>query len=485
MSLTSRIIAAIISAFAVSAPAIAQQQGAQFVPGELIVGYNSPEERNSAIGELNAPRLRTRGLTVDSVQAQPMGETSIKLRIEQPGRITTRGLQNPQADLQALEQFARDIKERDTRVKYAHPNWIMTIKPPSPAQAPQPGKAITPQGAPKEGPNDPLFVRGLHWHYQALPMGMNAVGAWKKTHGSRDVVVAVLDTGILPEHPDIKGSGNLLPGRNFVSFNGGTRGPDATDPGDACRPTDSASWHGTHVTGTVGGVGSNNGRAITGINWEVSVLPVRVLGACGGSVSDIADAIRWSAGLDVPGTEKNARPAHVINMSLGMKVTCVPEMVGILIDAMDEARKAGSVIVVAAGNEAENIKDYSPAGCKNVISVAASDKLGQLSPYSNYGEVTVMAPGGAMSQTDFEGGVWSVINVSASEEGVAPMQGTSMAAPHVAGAIALAMAARPEWRGKPELVEKAVRACAVKPATACREACGAGQLDAEKLISCP
>jgi serine protease len=331
-----------------------------------------------------------------------------------------------------------------------------------------------------------MFVQGLHWHYQPLPMGMNAVGAWKKSHGSRDVVVAVLDTGILPEHPDIKGSGNLLPGRNFVSFNGGTRGPDATDPGDACRPTDASSWHGTHVAGTVGAVATNNGRAITGINWDVSVLPVRVLGACGGSVSDIADAIRWSAGIAVPGVEPNTKRAHVINMSLGMKVTCLPEQVGILTDAMDEARRAGSVIVVAAGNEAEDIKDFTPAGCPNVISVAASDKLGRLSPYSNFGAVTVMAPGGAMTQTELDGGVWSVINVSATQEvGVAPMQGTSMAAPHVAGAIALAMAVRPEWRGKPELVEKAVRTCAVKPATACRQACGAGQLDAEKLMTCP
>src|SRR5262249_22747218 len=146
--------------------------------------------RNSAIGEMNAPRMQTRGFSVESVQAQPVGETSLKLRIESPGRITTRGLQNPQADLLALEQFARDLKERDARVKYAHPNWIMTIPPPDPGLVPQ-SYPVAPQ-KPGGSPDDPIFVQGHHWHYQPLPMGMNAVGAWKRSHGSRDIVVAVL-----------------------------------------------------------------------------------------------------------------------------------------------------------------------------------------------------------------------------------------------------------------------------------------------------
>ncbi len=487
-----------------AAPAFAQDKAQKFVPNELIIGYGTPEERNQAIDELKTQNRKTRSLNAQKLEAQPLGDTSLKLRIERP---KTRGIKGTD-ELDGLQDAAKTIKKNNPQVKYAHPNWILGVNPPKPDpnQKPEPkpdnqpqnpgvqpqNRMLKPQSAPLPGmPNDTIFVRGLHWHYQPLPMGMNAVGAWKQQKGSRDIVVAVLDTGILPDHPDIKGSSNLLPGYNFVSGNGEKRGPDATDPGDACEANEKSSWHGSHVAGTIGAAGSDNALDIAGVNWNVSVLPVRVLGKCGGSIADIAAAVRWAAGLKADGVaEKNDHPAHVINMSLGGPGVCTPENVGVLIDALQAARAAGSVIVVSAGNEHKDIKDAYPAGCKGVISVAANDKLGHLAWYSNFGDVTVMAPGGdtrGKDETGTKPGVWSVVKPGEdAPEGVEPMQGTSMAAPHVAAALALALASHPEWRGKPDVIEQKLRSCVVKPAAdACSKPCGVGQLDAEKLLSCP
>src|SRR4051794_11832246 len=101
-------------------------------------------------------------------------------------------------------------------------------------------------------PNDPIFTRGLHWHYMPTPAGMNAIGAWAETTGDSKIVVAVVDSGIIASNPDIQRSGNILPGYSFVKLEG--RSSDPTDPEEES--------HGTHVAGTIGIVGTNNGQGI-------------------------------------------------------------------------------------------------------------------------------------------------------------------------------------------------------------------------------
>jgi serine protease len=249
------------------------------------------------------------------------------------------------------------------------------------------------------------------------------------------------------------------------------------------------------------------------------VLPVRVLGPLGGSTSDIVDGMRWAAGLPVAGAPINKRPADIINMSLGGPtrtkrgmLECTEENYGEYIDAIKEVRQAGVIVVASAGNGEwidaddqtcqpdvknpqchkvqDDVKNAVPAGCPGVISVAASDPLGHLARYSNYGAVTIMAPGGDVNQTEdfiLNGkrtplalGVWSRVKNT-----YRAYNGTSQAAPHVAGAIALALATHPEWRRKPNLIEQMLRAAAVTPIEgACPQGkpCGPGQLDAAKLL---
>jgi serine protease len=399
---------------------------------------------------------------------------------------------DPALELQLLQETAKQLKDSDHRIKYAHPNWIIDtnpLPPRVPIDVRDLDSMVVPLSADPSQPNDYAFIRGLHWDYAAPPMGMNAVGAWKLGTGSRDVVVAVVDTGILLDHPDIKDSGNVLPGYNFVGFDG--RGPDPNDRGNACPPVKPhPDWHGTHVAGTIGAVASNNKLGITGINWDVSVVPVRVLGRCGGSIQEIVAGMRWAAGLPVDGVppeQMNKHPAHIINLSLGAGLPCNYETVGLFIDALDDVRAKGAVVVVAAGNSGVDVRDFYPSGCKGVISVSASDRVGHLTSYSNFGNVTIMAPGGDLRPNDETGhmpAIWSTVQVSTiSPQGIEPMPGTSMAAPHVAGALALALAKHPDWRGKPDLIEQKLRASAVPIADgACPHACGAGQLDAERLV---
>jgi serine protease len=472
----------------------AQTRTPAFAPGELIVGYGSQNDRDQALKELNSSKdnVSVRGERAGNVEYQAVGGRSLKLRMDLPVRMRGQTDQQPGLELQVLKETAEQLKARDKRIKYAHPNWILGINPVPPREpidVTSLDKMLFTSSIGSGDPNDYAYVRGLHWHYSALPMGMNAIGAWKTETGSKDIVVAVVDTGILPNHPDIQGSGNLLPGYNFVSEGKG-RSADPTDPGDACGKV-ASSWHGSHVAGTIGAVGSNNGRGITGINWNVSVLPVRVMGYCGrGTIADIADGVRWAAGLPVDGVPPdrvNKHPADVINLSVGAPQPCREEQVGVLIDALDAAHTAGSVVVVAAGNDTINIADAYPAGCKGVVSVAASDKQGHLAWYSNYGNVTVMAPGGDTRNKDDSGyqpGVWSTVEVSSiNPQGIEPMQGTSMAAPHVSGAIALALAKHADWRHKPDLIIQKLKELAVPVANgACSQPCGPGQLDAEKLV---
>jgi serine protease len=347
----------------------------------------------------------------------------------------------------------------------------------------QAARSFAPSAADSAAPNDPYFK--FQWYFKPLPGGMNAVGAWQKTTGSAEVVVAVLSTGILPKHPDIAGSGNLLAGYSFVTLNGEKPKADATDPGQDCSEQMKAAYEGTHLAGMVGAVKTNNGVAVAGLNWKVSVLPIRIVAKCQISPLDLVRAIQWAAGIKVEGFPVNPKPAHIIMINFAAQVECSRDNFGAVIDAIAAARSKGAVVVTPAGNGAADVKGFLPGGCPGVISVAASDVKGQFASYSNFGAVTLLAPGGDPEQKDENGVPGFILSVgrpdAKNQQGLAVMYGTDPAAAQVSGALALALAAHPDWRGKPDLIEQKLRACAA-PVAACPQGCGAGQLDAARLV---
>ena len=313
---------------------------------------------------------------------------------------------------------------------------------------------------PHLAPNDPQYSN--QWHYNG-PYGINLPAAWDITTGNNSVVVAVIDTGILANHPDMVG--RTLGGYDFITDAGHARDGDGRDSNpadegnwrakDDCGvgdPGQASSWHGTHVAGTIGAA-SNNNVGVAGVNWGVQLLPVRVLGQCGGQESDIADAIRWSAGVAISGVPTNSTPARVLNLSLGGKGSCPATYQ----TAIDAARKAGAVIVVSAGNDGVNAGDYTPANCTGVITVAATDSAGNRSVWnaaansaSNFGgTVEISAPGS---------NVLSTSNQGATTQGAHNYlfyNGTSMAAPHVSGVVSLLLTMRPILT--PDEVEQILR----------------------------
>ena len=187
----------------------------------------------------------------------------------------------------------------DAKVSYAYPHYLLTVpeqKLPTITKA-QSKKLLSALAAPpKSFPNDPDFASSLQWDLLPLPMGMNAVGAWKSTTGDRRIVVAVVDTGILRSHPDVVGSGNLKPGYNFIS-DGAGRSDDPTDP--------NRDSHGSNVASIIGVVSTNNNLDVAGINWAVPIVPVRVVNEAGGaSWNDVADGILWPRACRSPARQK-------------------------------------------------------------------------------------------------------------------------------------------------------------------------------------
>ncbi|RZQ54002.1 peptidase S8 [Pseudoalteromonas phenolica] len=339
---------------------------------------------------------------------------------------------------------------------------------------------------PTATPSDPRYSD--QWHYFENAAGINAPAAWDNATGA-GVTVAVLDTGYRP-HADL--NANLLPGYDMISNlsvanDGGGRDSDARDPGDAvsaneCGYTHSArssSWHGTHVAGTVAAV-ANNGEGVVGVAYDSKVVPVRVLGKCGGLTSDIADGIIWAAGGSVSGVPANPNPADVINMSLGGSGSCSSTTQ----NAINQARANGAVVVIAAGNDNDNSANYNPGNCSGVVNVASVGRNGGRAYYSNYGSnIDVAAPGGAQSFANDPEGVLSTYNSGSStpsSDSYSYSQGTSMAAPHVAGVAALIKQAKPS--ATPDEVESILKSTTKSFAATCNN-CGTGIVDAAAAVA--
>jgi len=338
-------------------------------------------------------------------------------------------------------------------------------------------------------PVDPLYMTGPpiytvarvggpvvgQWYLRA-PAGqalssVNAEAAWDRITGSAGgVVVAVLDTGVLADHLDL--SGQVLPGYDMVSDlasanDGDGRDADASDPGDwitsaedSARGGDfydcgtaSSSWHGTKIAGIIGAA-ANNGLGMAGSAFGVKILPVRVLGKCGGFDSDIQAGMRWAAGLPVPGLPVNPNPARIVNLSLGGSGSCsaatgYPGVVA-------ELQAVGTVVVAAAGNSAGRAVEL-PANCPGVVAVAGLRHVGTKVGYSDLGPaIDISAPAGnCVNMGDNEPCLYPIL--TSSNSGVQQPNaggsiwtdsynysvGTSFAAPIVAGTVALMLSARP------------------------------------------
>lgn len=321
--------------------------------------------------------------------------------------------------------------------------------------------------------------------------GANLPNAWGRMAAGvpvsgAGVTVAVLDTGYRP-HADLVA--NIVGGYDFISqdgFNdfttandGNARDADALDPGDwntqaSLCDVENSSWHGTKVAGIIGAVG-NNGTGIIGVAYRASILPVRVLGVCGGYTSDTAAALQWAAGLSVPGVPANPHPAKVINMSFGRSGTCSQTYQS----AITAARNAGSVIVVSTGNEYSKTTITQPANCAGVIAVAAHTSTGAASDYTNVGPgTTISAPGNSIYTTRNSG------TTVPADDSYGAHTGTSFSAPHVAGVAALLMQIKPgisPAEVQAHLVNSA-RPYASGSYCAGRSDCGAGLLDAFRAV---
>jgi subtilisin family serine protease len=363
------------------------------------------------------------------------------------------------------------------------------------------------QAFPVIDPIDPLYASQWDMHVPTAGKegAANVLPAWSNATGA-GAVVAIIDTGSTA-HPDLvantpEGWGVDMVENAASARDGDGRDTNPNDEGDWYSYTNSAgktywkysSWHGTHVAGTIGA--AQNDIGVSGVAPNVSMFHVRVCHSGGCSFNDIIDGIRWAAGLTTTwdgqqwsnyGLTVNAHPADVLNLSLGGIGACWST----LQTAITQARNAGTVVVVAAGNNTIDAVRFTPANCNDTVTVAATGQAGGLANYSNFGSsIDIAAPGGDMSR---DSGILSTIATGATAltgYGYTNYQGTSMAAPHVAGVAALVASLHPTWgpaeieaalyTGARPFPADSLRPCVTtsETPTGSQRQCGAGLLDA-------
>jgi serine protease len=324
---------------------------------------------------------------------------------------------HPRATRRLLQRL-----QREALVEYAHPNYQFQA-------------AFV--------PNDPLYSQ--QWNLRAIRMPE----AWEISQGE-GVTVAVVDTGVT-RVPDLAQTA-FVKGYDFVD--------DDEDPTDL-------NGHGTHVAGTLA-QSTNNALGVAGVAFKAKIMPVRVLDANGfGSLSDVVEGIRYAVD----------HGATVINLSLGSRASA-----RLMEEAVAYAHSKGVTVVAAAGNENSSQVSY-PARYPHVIAVSATGPDGTKAPYSNYGVgVDIAAPGGAKTPEHPEYGILQqTINRRNPDEPVfAYFQGTSMAAPHVAGVAALIQA---QGIKDPDKVEAILKMSAAPVPGDKQNFYGAGLLDAARALA--
>lgn len=348
-------------------------------------------------------------------------------------------------------------------------------------------------------------------------------GAWSTSRGlnqgvGQGTVVAVLDAGVRT-HVDLETS-RLLPGHDFSSdFDvDGQPGRDAdpTDPGDAVSSAQAAqaryravacgahasTWHGLVIAGLVGAA-TDNGQGVAGVNWGARILPVRISGQCGASQLDIVDGMRWAAGLRVDGAPLNANPARVITVSFGSPGACDP----LYQAAVSEVRARGALVVVSAGNDHGSVD--APANCQGAVAVAAMNREGFKSTYSNFGPQIAVSTVGGDPRGGSDSGRWAallgdtgILTVTDplaapdSGGGYAYHFGTSFSAPLVASVASLMLDVNPaltvdqlvaglQRSARPHVRSGFIGTCSAANPGRCRcdaATCGAGLLDAPEAL---
>jgi serine protease len=432
---------------------ILQAQSTQDVPvDQIIIKYHDDQVTTIAQAAEAAQMARLSAQAgVALTYFRPMSGDAHVLRL--PARMPVAEVERIAARLSALPEVA-----------YAEPDYIMR---------------------PMLVPNDPQYAN--QWHYYEA-YGINLPQAWDISTGNPNIVVAVIDTGHRP-HVDL--ASRIIGGYDFISNplvanDGDGRDPDPQDPGDwitsaesssgyfAGCPVTNSTWHGTHVAGTIGAV-TNNGQGVAGVNWQVKLLSVRVLGKCGGAMSDVADGMRWAAGLSVTGIPANLHPAKVLNLSLGGSGPCPTTYQS----AINDVNNAGGIVVVSAGNSNRDASNARPANCNGVITVGATNRSGVRTFYSNYGSVVdISAPGG-----DGDGLVLSTSNAgtqSPTTDSYAYKAGTSMAAPHVAGVASLIVGWNPtlNWSQVENILKNTAKPFGPGHTCTGTTTCGAGIVNA-------
>ncbi len=427
----------------------------------------------------------------------PNSERSISQRFDPEGKARVQslserlpgGVQQGEANLRYLKSIHNNIQVVSTQAPLSRANMRAFLTElaadPDVEYAEIDEKAFA-----HMTPNDSLY--GQMWNLKAPAEqtgGANFQLAWDRVIGANTpvsgagVIVAVVDTGYRP-HADLMA--NVLQGYDFIaedSLNvfttandGDGRDADATDPGDwnpvtinGCDREDS-SWHGTHVAGTISALGNNSAGVIGGA-FGAKILPVRVLGVCGGYSSDIQEGMYWAAGLLQVNGVTNPNIAKVINLSLGSISSCSASYQ----NAVTAVINAGTTVVVSTGNDFSSTTISSPANCNGVIAVTAHTSTGYKADYANVGNgTTISAPGS---------GIYSTANTGTTaplSDAIRLKSGTSMAAPHVAAAAALLLQIKPTLTPAQikSLLMTNARAFPGGSTCASVTTCGSGLLDA-------